>query len=664
MPSPFPIESQIPFRISFSLIFFFFSTFSLFLPLSLSLSHNETNVSGIFCRKSSDNSSSSSNASRHLLESSHPFTTHLKVKTRSWAILTPDSPAAAAASPNLYALAQCFGGLSQTDCDRCLVASQDKIKPCLRYPSGRIYLDGCFLRYERFRFFKQWSDPQTDTIKCSRTCGNITDPSLYHEFLKKLANLFINVTGTASEHDGFGLGEAKGGVNPVYILAQCWKTVSKTGCIACLKNAARGLISCVPGKEGIAMNAGCYMRYSTNKFYGDKADQIDDSDNKNPITVVVILSISCLAFLLLSLVGGCLGYARLSENNAERRRRKVANESKSNLNFNYETLERATDSFNPSRKLGQGGGGSVFRGDLPDGRTVAVKRLFFSNRQWVDEFFNEVNLISEIQHKNLIKLLGCSIEGPASLLVFEFAPNMSLDQYLFGKNKTITLSWEQRLNIIVGTAEGLAHLHDGSQKRIIHRDMKCSNIFLDENMTAKIADFGLARPFSADKTHLSTGIAGTMGYMAPEYLVRGQLTEKADVFSFGVVVLEVVCGRRNSIFVQEAGSVLHTVWNHYQSSTLSDSIDPSLGEDFPVEEACNVLRIGLLCTQATVSSRPSMAEVVQMLTNEDYIIPTPTNPPFMNNSATSDTTEFFSVCSSSFGALRSEELSQPRWGCT
>ncbi|GFP98945.1 cysteine-rich receptor-like protein kinase 42, partial [Phtheirospermum japonicum] len=182
----------------------------------------------------------------------------------------------------------------------------------------------------------------------------------------------------------------------------------------------------------------------------------------------------------------------------------------SNLNFKYETLEKATNYFDLSRKLGQGGAGSVYKGTLPNGKTVAVKRLFFSTRQWVDEFFNEVNLISGIEHKNLVKLLGCSIEGPESLLVYEFVPNMSLEHYIFDNNKVRILSWKERYNIIVGTAEGIGYLHGGCEYRIIHRDIKNSNVLLDENFEAKIADFGLARCFAADKTHLSTGIAGTL----------------------------------------------------------------------------------------------------------------------------------------------------------
>ncbi|KAJ4974027.1 hypothetical protein NE237_007201 [Protea cynaroides] len=637
-----PIQPKSPNCLSFSsLIFFFFSIFSLFLPLSLS--QLEEPITGLICGNSSSNVSPHSNLSSY---SSTMFNLIRPIRTQGWGTLSPPPS-------DLHALAQCFGSVSGKKCYHCFFKSVNKLQKCLPSTSGRIYLDDCFLRYDRFRFFRQWSDSKANTIKCNPMAGNITEPYPYKEFSGKLNDLFVNVTQIADTNQGFGVAEAKGGVYPVYVLAQCWKTVSKGGCKACLQNAARGLESCLPNREGIAMFTGCYMKYSATKFYVEEL--VVHSHSKRPV-VHAIIAVSVITFSLLALVGGCIGYARLSGIQKEKCSQ-GSNANKSSLNFKYETLGRATDSFSQSRKLGQGGAGSVFRGDLPDGRVVAVKRLRFSTRQWVDEFFNEVNLINGIQHNNLIKLLGCSIEGPESLLVYEFVPNRSLDQYLFGQNKIQILSWEQRFNIIVGTAEGLAYLHDGSRIRIIHRDIKCSNILLDENLTPKIADFGLARCFSTDKTHLSTGIAGTLGYVAPEYLVHGQLTEKADVFSFGVLVLETVCGRRNNVFVQESGSVLRTVWNHYKSSTLPDSVDPSLGNDYPLKKACNVLRIGLLCTQASVSLRPSMSEVVQMLSNEDYPIPTPTSPPFLNHSMTSETAEFFSLCSSPSTGPSTSEVS-------
>ncbi|KAJ9152657.1 hypothetical protein P3X46_026203 [Hevea brasiliensis] len=529
----------------------------------------------------------------------------------------------------IYALAQCHQDLSQIDCLLCYAASRTKIPRCLPSVSGRIYLDGCFLRYDKYDFFQEAVSPSLDAVKCSQ--GNVSgsgDENGKLKFVTSVSYAVANASSKAVENGGF----AAVGIEGVYALAQCWESIDKDGCRACLEKAEEEVKGCLPGKEGRGMNSGCYLRYSTDKFFDHEAE-LGHAHGFSALGVTIAIALAAAAFIMLSLFAAYATYRRLLKKKQERINLEKISISfnKSSLNFKYETLEKATDYFNPSKKIGQGGAGSVFVGTLPNGQTVAVKRLIFNTRQWVDEFFNEVNLISGIQHKNLVKLLGCSIEGPESLLVYDYVPNKSLDQFIFGKKKTRTLNWKERFDIIVGTAEGLAYLHGGSQERIIHRDIKSSNVLLDENLTPKIADFGLVRCFGADKTHLSTGIAGTMGYMAPEYLIRGQLTEKADVYSFGVLVLEIVMGKRCNSFIEDSRSLLQTVWLLYRTNRLEEAVDPCLRDDFPVQEASRVLQIGLLCTQASVSLRPSMAEVVGMLNSSDHsVIPLPNQPPFMN----------------------------------
>uniref|UniRef100_F6GSL9 Cysteine-rich receptor-like protein kinase 1 n=1 Tax=Vitis vinifera TaxID=29760 RepID=F6GSL9_VITVI len=543
-------------------------------------------------------------------------------------------------SPVIFGLSQCYSDLSKDDCLSCFAESRTKLPRCLPAIAARIYLDGCFLRYDNYSFFNESIDPNHDMVRCSEPSGVLKDNYTRSEFSKKVDEVINNVTKTAVQKQGFAVAGMKGGAVVAYALAQCWKTVDQKGCRDCLVNAESAVRRCLPGSEGRALNAGCYLRYSTEKFYNDGTAK-KSGKGLSDTGMIIAFILSVLAVCLLAFLGAFVGYILLSKrkrnnNNALARIPTCIN--RSDLNFKYETLERATNFFDSSRKLGQGGAGSVFKGTLPDGRTVAVKRLFFNTRQWVDEFFNEVNLISRIQHKNLVGLLGCSIEGPESLLVYEYVPNKSVDQILFGKNPTSCkdgtqgLSWQQRFEIIVGTAEGLAYLHGGSEVKIIHRDIKGSNILLDENLNPKIADFGLARCVAPDKSHVSTGIAGTLGYMAPEYLVRGQLSEKADVYAYGVLILEIVCGRKNCIFVQGSDSVLQTVWKHYKSNSVVRSVDPSLKGDFPLNEARNVVQIGLLCTQASFALRPSMSQVVQMLTDQNSVIPEPMQPPFLNAS--------------------------------
>ncbi|KAK7271658.1 hypothetical protein RJT34_27738 [Clitoria ternatea] len=519
----------------------------------------------------------------------------------------------------IYGLVQCFQDLSQVDCLQCFATSRTKLPRCLPSVSARIYLDGCFLRYDNYSFYSEDIDPLRDTVNCTSQSGSVVGGPERLELSRRVGRVVDNVVRVAVSGDdhggeGFAVGEGEG----VYALAQCWKSVGRKGCGDCLRKAGNEVRGCLPNREGRALNSGCYLRYSTVKFYNQRG-------------------------------GG--GGGGGDENNFVQIPASIKNSS---LNYKYETLEVATDYFSSSRKLGQGGAGSVYRGTLPNGKDVAVKRLVFNNRHWVDDFFNEVNLISGIQHKNLVKLLGCSIEGPESLIVYEYLPNKSLDQFIFEKNSTNAIKWKQRLDIILGIAEGLAYLHGGYEIRIIHRDIKSSNILLDENLKPKIADFGLVRCFGTDKTHLSTGIAGTLGYMAPEYLIRGQLTDKADVYSFGVLVLEILSGRKNNVFREDSGSLLRTVWKLYQSHRLVEAVDPCLGVDFSAIEASRVFQIGLLCTQASSSLRPSMNEVVCMLSNSNLDVPIPKQPPFLNSAGLLDQANpiGFSTCSSSSSAFK------------
>ncbi|CAK9213211.1 unnamed protein product [Sphagnum troendelagicum] len=288
--------------------------------------------------------------------------------------------------------------------------------------------------------------------------------------------------------------------------------------------------------------------------------------------------------------------------------------------FPYNVLKVATKNFHMSNKLGEGGFGAVFKGLLPDGTEVAVKQLSVGSKQGNDEFLNEVMFITSVQHRNLVKLRGCCLKADERILVYEYLPNRSLSQALFDKEHALQLNWPTRLKIVLGTAQGLAYLHEGCRTRIVHRDIKASNILLDEDFTPKIADFGLARFFQDNQTHVSTRVAGTKGYLAPEYALRGQLTEKADVFSFGVVVLELVSGRSNFDLrlPLDTAYLLDWTWQLHEKKRLKDVMDPSLleGISYSEEEALRVVTIALLCTQSEPTMRPTMTRVVAMLVGD------------------------------------------------
>ncbi|CAA6669871.1 unnamed protein product [Spirodela intermedia] len=284
--------------------------------------------------------------------------------------------------------------------------------------------------------------------------------------------------------------------------------------------------------------------------------------------------------------------------------------------FSYGDLRAATDDFSPGNKLGEGGFGPVFKGTMADGRVVAVKQLSVSSHQGKQQFVAEIATISAVQHKSLVKLIGCCVEGEKRLLVYEYLENGSLDQALFGTRKLV-LDWPTRMRICLGTARGLAYLHEESSSRIVHRDVKASNILLDADLNPKISDFGLAKLYDDKKTHISTRVAGTIGYLAPEYAMRGHLTEKVDVFGFGVLALEIVSGRPNTDMSLPADKVylLEWAWRLHESNQELDLVDPSLSA-YDKEEALAVIGVALLCTQSAPAQRPPTSRAVAMLTGD------------------------------------------------
>lgn len=287
--------------------------------------------------------------------------------------------------------------------------------------------------------------------------------------------------------------------------------------------------------------------------------------------------------------------------------------------FSYKELKVASDNFSVSNKIGEGGFGPVYKGFLKDGKVAAIKVLSTDSRQGVREFLTEINTISEIKHENLVKLYGCCVEGDHRILVYNYLENNSLTQTLLaGGHSNLYFDWQTRTKICIGVARGLAFLHEEVQPHIVHRDIKASNILLDKDLTPKISDFGLAKLIPSYMTHVSTRVAGTIGYLAPEYAIRGQLTRKADVYSFGVLLVEIVSGRcnTNSRLPLKDQYILEKTWELFEQKALVQMVDISLNGGFNADEACKFLKIGLLCTQETPKLRPTMSSVVKMLTGE------------------------------------------------
>ncbi|XP_031500784.1 cysteine-rich receptor-like protein kinase 2 [Nymphaea colorata] len=532
--------------------------------------------------------------------------------------------------PNrVYGLAQCMKDLSSVDCKLCYAELRSQLPTCYPRVGGRLFLDGCFGRYENYSFF----DVEKDS-KDKRIClwsRNSSNPLRFVEMVREVAG---NVSLEAQRNQGFAIGSSTNSTMSVYALAQCWQNLNSTLCKSCLDDAASSIVSCAPAVEGRVMNAGCYMRYSIQSFWNKNQTSSHSSGHSKAFWIISGSAVSGVLIMAGFLIWKFRAlFSRSSDETLKSLygSRLSSLIAQSNLNYSYNELRNATNGFDSVNKLGQGGYGTVYKGVLSDGREVAVKRLFINTRQWAEQFLNEVDLITRVRHKNLVKLLGCSLDGPESLLVYEYCRNKSLDLFIFDPCQGKKLEWRKRLEIIQGIAEGLSYLHEESDVRIIHRDIKASNVLLDEKFKPKITDFGLARPFAEDLTHLSTGIAGTLGYMAPEYLVHGQLTEKADVYSFGVLVLEIVtclqCG--NSTGSSSGQFFLAKIWSHYKANTVEELLSGCVDKN-DVEEMLHVVQVGLLCTQATPSLRPSMLRVVEMLRDRFEEAVVPSEPPFLD----------------------------------
>lgn len=285
--------------------------------------------------------------------------------------------------------------------------------------------------------------------------------------------------------------------------------------------------------------------------------------------------------------------------------------------FSYEELATATEGFSQVNLLGQGGFGYVHKGVLPSGEKVAIKQLKIGSGQGEREFQAEVAIISRVHHKHLVSLVGYCISGIQRMLVYEFVPNNTLEFHLHGK-KNGPLNWDLRMKIALGSAKGLAYLHEDCQPKIIHRDIKSANILLDSSFEPKVADFGLARFTSETDTHVSTRVMGTFGYLAPEYALTGKLTEKSDVFSFGVMLLELITGRRpidkaqflDDNIVDWARPLLNQALDDGNFGSL---IDVGLKNDYDSTEMSRMIACAAVCVRHLARRRPSMSQIARAL---------------------------------------------------
>ncbi|GMN50297.1 hypothetical protein TIFTF001_019455 [Ficus carica] len=294
--------------------------------------------------------------------------------------------------------------------------------------------------------------------------------------------------------------------------------------------------------------------------------------------------------------------------------------------FSFDSIMAATDNFSTEKKLGQGGFGPVFKGKLPEGQEIAVKRLSMSSGQGLLEFKNELILIAKLQHMNLVRLLGCCVKGAEKMLIYEYMPNKSLDFFLFDASRRELLDWKKRYHIIEGIAQGLLYLHKYSRLRVIHRDLKASNILLTNDMSPKISDFGMARIFGRNESEANTNrVVGTYGYMSPEYAMEGNFSEKSDVYSFGVLLLEIVSGRRNTGFYnpERPLNLVGYSWELWKEGRNMELIDSNLADQSTRTQIARCIHVALLCVQDNAADRPTMVDALPMITNQSVSLPLP-----------------------------------------
>ncbi|CAN0891516.1 Putative cysteine-rich receptor-like protein kinase 31 [Linum grandiflorum] len=304
----------------------------------------------------------------------------------------------------------------------------------------------------------------------------------------------------------------------------------------------------------------------------------------------------------------------------------------SDLFFDLRTLQVATNFFSELNQLGHGGFGPVYKGLMPDGQEIAVKKLSLNSRQGLTEFTNEVKLLLKIQHKNLVTLLGCCAQGPEKMLVYEYLPNKSLDYFIFDRKKSSSMDWETRFRIVTGVARGILYLHEEAPMRILHKDIKASNILLDERLNPKISDFGLARLFSEDDTHVKT-------------------------FSISVAIwLQSI--RCAGIFLSRLMCSV-TAWRLYQAGNILELVDPALDNRYNRDEVAMCIQIALLCCQQTVIDRPDMNSIHVMLSSDSFTLPEPGKPGMQGRAVrwtTTTTTEGTTSALSNAGTARSDVI--------
>ncbi|KFK28875.1 hypothetical protein AALP_AA7G059500 [Arabis alpina] len=573
--------------------------------------------------------------------------------------------------PNrVYAIGMCIPGADENDCFDCIKSgSDDLIKSCNNQTQAYSWPGDptlCHVRYSNTSF--SGSADLSPRVLAWNTGNITTDLTKFTTIWEGLVRRMIDEASAAKSTPSSSSNHYKAGMatlttfQEIHALMQCTPDLSSGDCENCLRQSAIAYQACCSQKQGgVVMQPSCFFRWDLYPFSkafenvtvaspppppvivpppaGEPDNTTENEDSKGiSAGVVVAITVPTVVIVLILLVLGFVLFRR------KKPYHKTEIESDSDIStehssqYDFKTIEAATDKFSRSNKLGEGGFGEVYKGKFSNGTEVAVKRLSKTSGQGAREFRNEAVLVSKLQHRNLVRLLGFCLEGEEKILIYEFVPNKSLDYFLFDTEKQGQLDWSQRYMIIGGIARGILYLHQDSQLTIIHRDLKASNILLDADMTPKISDFGLATIFGMEQTRGTTNrIAGTYAYMSPEYAMHGQFSMKSDIYSFGVLVLEIISGKKNSNVYQmdetsTAGNLVTYAWRLWRNGSPLELVDPAIRRKYQRIEVTRCIHIALLCVQDNPADRPMLSTIILMLTSNTMTLPAPRLPGFFPRS--------------------------------
>ncbi|XP_010553428.1 PREDICTED: cysteine-rich receptor-like protein kinase 25 isoform X2 [Tarenaya hassleriana] len=548
----------------------------------------------------------------------------------------------------VYGVFLCRGDMSMDNCRNCVrFAAKDILDRCDARKEAIVWYDECMLHYSNVNFFgsgETWPAMPYWNPNSSNNPNNMDFGSI---------GLIYTLIDRAQRSDKlYAADQLENASIERYGMVQCTRDIDANACGTCLNNLTNRIGDCCKGKVGWrVLGASCYLRYEKYPFFNGTfvKTQGTGATGKGKVRTTAVFA-TVPAVVLTFLIGLCCYFSY--------RRRRVRKDamssgeikgkthgplldggimdsenSNNDQGMNYVSLQTviaATNGFSDDNKLGEGGFGPVYKGKLPSGMDVAIKRLSRKSSQGLTEFKNELILIIKLQHKNLVRLLGYCMEGDEKLLIYEFMPNKSLDAFLFDSHKCKELDWEKRMKIVHGTTKGLQYLHEDSRLKIIHRDLKAGNILLDDEMNPKISDFGTARIFQCKQVEDSTDrIVGTFGYRSPEYALGGMISEKLDIYSFGVLMLEIISGKKVTRFFHKGKkhSLVSYAWECWIETEGLNLVDEALEGSYSPTEVTRCVHVALLCTQDNPTERPAISQIAYMLSN-DKELPQPKQPMF------------------------------------